>query len=159
MINEFACFKPTESTVVPLVELIAESAWTTERWDVLSGSLAKLPPDHDPDFDTGVGKILLMLRADDKEQSSMLLSRLRGNVVRQLSATNIKSLQSCHDIMLRLQILSEMEEVADHTRGAQRRPVSTLVKVLRQRADSLGTFPTQQQKLLSIQRAILNVTK
>lgn len=89
----------------------------------------------------------------------MLISRLRGNVVRQLSATNIKSLQSCHDIMLSLQILSEIEEVAGIVRNYRQRPMSSLVQVLRQRVDSLGAFPTQQQKLLSIQRALINVTK
>ena len=143
---------------MPLVELVAESAWTTERWDVLSNSLARLPSDHDPDFDTGVGKILLMLKEDDEEQSFQLLGRLRGNVVRQLSATNIRSLQSCHDVMHRLQILSEVEVVARAARRYQQHPQSGLIRVLQQRVDSLGAFPTQQQKLLSIQRAVINVT-
>ena len=159
LINEFTALKTAETSIIPMAELVIEAAWNTSRYAVLNTTVASIPLNNDTNFNIGIGRILMMLQQGNTQESHAILEKLRIDAVRHLSTSNIKSTQSCHDVMFKFQILSEVEELADSSITDSTSSKNSFRTALLQRVESLGAFPSEQQKLLSIQRAMIDVCK
>jgi len=86
-----------------------------------------------------------------------IVNSLRLNVVKSLTTNSVASLQSCHDSILRLHALTEVECIANSSsEGANSR--SLITDALNRRLDVLGGYITDKQYLLGLRRAMMELT-
>jgi serine/threonine-protein kinase ATR len=86
-----------------------------------------------------------------------IINDLRLTVAKSLTTNSVTSLQSCHDSILKLHALAEVESIAcsgndeGHSRSRTR-------GVLASRLDILGGYISDKQYLLGLRRAIMELT-
>ena len=90
-----------------------EACWMTSKWDKLDTQLSLTEDSQMIDFNIGIGSALLHLRNGDLVGLNNIMGKLRAETARGFSAANILSLQGCHDVLLKLQALSELEEIGE----------------------------------------------
>ena len=134
-----------------------EAAWTTGKWSKLTELLSKLPPDNRNDFDVGIGSALVALNQRDHQQFTEIVGRLRSNTIKSISIESASSLQTCHDAMRRLHVLTEMELISGIGTGRKYEKQDLMAR-LDQRLSILGTFVSDKQYLLGLRRAIMQLS-
>lgn len=120
------------------------------------------------DFNVGIGSALYCLRESrernektnpcleqDPKAFSRIINELRLNVAKSLTANSVISLQSCHDDMLRLHALADVEAIANAGTGDWQYP--NLKHALKRRLDVLGGYIADKQYLLGIRRAAMEL--
>ena len=113
----------------------------------------------------GIGSALYTLqeRKESNEESypgkseafMKIINELRLNVAKSLTTNSVTSLQSCHDDMLRLHALADVEAIANAGAGSPSYP--DLVSALRRRLDVLGGYIADKQYLLGLRRAAMEL--
>jgi serine/threonine-protein kinase ATR len=124
------------------------------RWDKLEGYLVLCAKQGAEEFNVGIGSALDALRQKQDESFTDKINELRLNVARSLTTNSVASLQACHDDMLRLHALSEVESIAKAQSG-QSRPA--LLAALDRRLDVLGGYLSDKQYLLGLRRATMEL--
>ena len=123
--------------------------------------LAVLPedsPQSNLDFNLGVGQALLALRRKNKEEFATTIAAIREGIGRGLSPATTASLQACHDYLLKLHVLYEVETIS----GLGESKLSSresILPVLDRRLDVLGAYTSDKQYLLGIRRAALQISR
>lgn len=144
-----------------LLPFAAEAAWVTGKWDRLQRTLATALDDSShwsQEFNVGVGKAFLALRNKDGADFSRTVAAIRESVVRGLSPATTASLQACHDHLLKLHVLYEIETIS----GLGSSKLDTregIIPVLERRLDVLGAYTSDKQYLLGIRRAALQLSR
>lgn len=133
-----------------------EAAWLTGKWDVLERLLKSKLGNTSQDFDVGVGKALLALRATDTQSFESAISTLRTNVMRNLSAATTASLASAHDYSLKLHALYEVAAIGGL--GNVQVDRSILFETLDRRLELLGALTDDKQYLLGLRRAAMQLS-
>ena len=110
------------------------------------------------DFNVGIGSALLALLDDQHHHFLEILDALRRGIAKSLSTANTISLQACHDAMLKLHVITEVEMisgvgVADDT------DLPMLVTILERRLDVVGAFLSDKQYILGLRRATMQLTR
>lgn len=134
-----------------------EAAWITGRWDKLQGYLELCAKEGNGDFNVGIGCALNALLQSRGEAFSEIINELRLNIARAITANSVTSLQSCHDDMLKLHALSEVDSIAN----ARTETVSSyagLLHALDRRLDVLGGYLSDKQYLLGLRRAAMELS-
>ncbi|KAF1815143.1 hypothetical protein P152DRAFT_391724 [Eremomyces bilateralis CBS 781.70] len=140
-----------------ILPLAAEAAWVTSNWEKLEHFLSTVPTDGHWDFNVGIGKSLLALGKSDAQGFQNTVTGLRENLSRRLTSSNTVSLQSCHDILLKLHCLYELQSISGSLSGSldDQRP---LLRRLDSRLEILGSYTSEKQYLLGIRRAAMQVS-
>lgn len=110
------------------------------------------------DFNIGIGLALDAYRRGEKQHFREVIDGLRLSVAKSLTANSAASLQSCHDEMLKLHALTEIESVAS-TGDSRENPYSRLgLQIsLDRRLDVLGGYLSDRQYLLGLRRASMQL--
>ena len=133
-----------------------EASWITGRWAKLHNYLQLCSEQETGGFNIGVGSALNAFRQGDKLTFRETINGLRLNVAKSLTGNTVTSLQSCHDSILKLHALVEVECIAnsDNERG---NPRSVVSDALDRRLDVLGGYITDKQYLLGLRRATMEL--
>lgn len=110
------------------------------------------------DFNAGIGSALNAYYHGDKAHFGYIVNALRLSVAKSMTANTVASLQSCHDTILKLHALTEIESIAAF-RGEQKpSALSDLHDALNRRLDVLGGHISDKQYLLGLRRAVMSLT-
>lgn len=110
------------------------------------------------DFNVGVGRALLALRSKQAEQFKQIIESLRAGVAKELSPTSTSSLHACHDDLIKLHVLYEIEAIS----GISAHPSadrSAILANLDRRLDILGAYTSDKHYLLGIRRAVMQLSR
>ncbi|KAL5332264.1 hypothetical protein BJX70DRAFT_393110 [Aspergillus crustosus] len=150
----------TSSPVPRYLSFAVEASWMTGKWDKMHDYLELCARKTTvADFNIGIGLALDAFRRGQKHQFADIVNRLRLNIAKSLTTNVVTSLQSCHDSMLKLHALAEIEAVTlagDVANGPSVR--SELRISLDRRLDVLGGYITDKQYLLGVRRAAMELT-
>ena len=158
LLNQVDSFETSQATVTMALPFAVEACWNTGKWDQLKAYLEKSSEHISSDFNVGVATALTALYEEQDNRFLEILQTLRSDTARSLSKSNTMSLQACHDIMLRLHALSEIELLS----GAnidQMPDRSSLMSSLTQRLDMIGAFLSDKQYLLGLRRAVMQLSR
>lgn len=130
----------------------------TGKWEKMHNYLELCPQQATADFNIGIGLALDAFRRGEPQQFTEIVDKLRLSVARSLTANSVTSLQSCHDSMLKLHALTEIESVAlaGSASGSQGSR-SCLRDALDRRLDVLGGYISDKQYLLGLRRAAMEL--
>lgn len=158
LLNQIEGFQQSKATTAISLPFAAEAAWITGKWTKLKKFINMRTGSIVGDFNIGIGSALLALLDGHNDDFLERLDALRRNVAKSLSATNTMSLQACHDAMLRLHVLTEVELISGVGSG-QEIDLQTLMMTLGLRLDILGAFLSDKQYLLGVRRATMQLTR
>jgi serine/threonine-protein kinase ATR len=156
ILTRFEVVKNNESAASRFLPFAVEASWITGRWDKLKGYLDLCAKQGARDFNAGMGSALDTLRQNDAEKFIEIINGLRLNVAKSLTANSVASLQSCHDDMLRLHALADVESIANHG-AVGSHPSPDLLGALDRRLDVLGGYLADKQYLLGLRRAAMEL--
>ncbi|KAJ5708031.1 hypothetical protein N7488_007832 [Penicillium malachiteum] len=165
ILTRFETLKENDSATSRFLPFAVEASWITGRWSKLQGYLELCAEQGTGDFNVGIGSALHSLRERHENNDSeaqqdpgafaKVIDELRLNVAKSLTANSVASLQSCHDDMLRLHALADVEAIANA--GAGNSSYSDLPAALKRRLDVLGGYIADKQYLLGIRRAAMEL--
>ncbi|KAI4170794.1 MAG: hypothetical protein LQ343_004683 [Gyalolechia ehrenbergii] len=158
LLNQIDSFNISSVSSSSPLPFACEASWVTGKWSKLEKYLAHAPASLNGNFNIGVGRALLALAKNEKENFVKILDDVRRRTAKRLSATNTVSLQACHDVLLKLHALTEIEAIGRGPKhGSLDRP--TMVASLNQRLDLLGAFSSGKQYLLGLRRAAMQLSR
>ncbi|EAU37733.1 hypothetical protein ATEG_02771 [Aspergillus terreus NIH2624] len=157
ILTRFEILRKTDS-VSKLLPFAVEASWITGNWEKLQDYLRLSPQRDTGDFNTGIGSALEAYRNGNKEQLGNILNGLRLTVAKSLTANAVNSLQSCHDSMLKLHALTEVEAIVGFRGDQTNAALSELHDALNRRLDVLGGHISDKQYLLGLRRATMELT-
>ncbi|KAJ5778568.1 hypothetical protein N7520_001814 [Penicillium odoratum] len=165
ILTRFEALKDKDAATSRFLPFAVEASWITGRWSKLKSYLELCAEQGTGDFNVGIGSALFALRglhesndASFEEKSKVFtttINNLRLNVARSLTANSVTSLQSCHDDMLRLHALADVEAIANARTKESLYP--DLPSALKRRLDVLGGYIAEKQYLLGIRRAAMEL--
>lgn len=165
LLNYVEGMKSAAPNVSRLLPYAAEASWATGRWDVLERYASMAPKESGEDFNIRVGQALLALHKGNGETSQFkpIISSIRENIACSLSEPMTASLAACHDNMLKLHVLTELEMIAgtncqatdDHTNIDR----TKIIESLDRRIEVIGAYLNDKQYLLGIRRAAMNLSR
>ncbi|KAL8699738.1 MAG: hypothetical protein Q9224_001285 [Gallowayella concinna] len=145
-------------TIFPIaLPFACEASWVTGKWDRLEEYLGHASEELNGNFNIGVSRALLALARNEKDVFAQVLNDVRRRTAKSLSATNTASLQACHDILLKLHALTEIETIGGTRKNGLLDKVSLAVS-LEQRLDLLGAFNSDKQFVLGLRRAAMQLS-
>lgn len=150
--------QPKTSAASKLLPFAVEASWVTGKWDKLEKYLSGSIGVYTGDFNVGIGQALLALYEKDIEKFSKIIRLLRESVAKGLTSPTTVSLQACHDSMLKLHVLTDIEYLGG---GATQRHVdrSSLFELLDRRLEVVGAFLSDKQYLLGLRRAAMQLSR
>jgi serine/threonine-protein kinase ATR len=138
----------------------AEAAWSTGKWEQLERILGASPVPETMafvDFNVGVGRALLALRRKDLSGFKAMITTLREVLAAELSPSATASIQACHDHLVKLHALYELEAVSGTT--PNRMPErEVILENLDRRLDIIGAYTSDKQYLLGVRRATMSLS-
>ncbi|KAL8800291.1 MAG: hypothetical protein Q9182_005285 [Xanthomendoza sp. 2 TL-2023] len=157
LLNQIDGLKRTPIQFPIALPFACEAAWVTGKWDRLAEYLRHASEELDGNFNIGVGRALLEFSRNQKDGFIRILDDVRRRTAKSLSATNTASLQACHEILLKLHALTEIEIIGG-TRKHGLHDKLSLATTLEQRLDRLGAFDSDKQFLLGLRRAVMELS-
>lgn len=109
------------------------------------------------DFNVEMGRILLALQ-NDETSFAPAVQALRKNIAGKLTASSTNSLKSCHDLLLQLHALYEVELLSGNSRSHST-DVDDIIETLDRRLDIVGAYTADKQWLLGLRRAVMQSSK
>lgn len=165
ILTRFETLKGKTTAISRFLPFAVEASWITGRWENLEDYLSLCAKQEAGDFNVGIGSALYALkqrkeskdlaRAEYSQAFTRIINDLRLNVARSLTTNSVTSLQSCHDDMLRLHALADVEAIADA--GAAKPSYVDLASALNRRLDVLGGYIADKQYLLGLRRAAMEL--
>ncbi|KAL9620044.1 MAG: hypothetical protein Q9160_005422 [Pyrenula sp. 1 TL-2023] len=152
LLNHFESLYPTSSLPKTLPYAI-EASWVTGRWDMLS-KYASQTPNNLEDFTQGIGNALVELHRGDHDSFNDSINELRKALAGGLTKATTASLQSCHDTLLRLHAVNELEEISN----VQADDKPALNAVLDRRLDVLGSYVADKHYILGLRKAAMELS-
>lgn len=139
-----------------LLPYAAEASWFTGKWDMLSKYLGMLPLDVAGDFNMAIGHLLGAIHRHDMETFTSTIAALRQSIAQRLSGPATDSIHTCHDSMLRLHVLTDLEMIAGPD---EQREHPEILESLNRRLEVIGAHPNDKQYLLGIRRAAMELVR
>ncbi|KAL8900267.1 MAG: hypothetical protein Q9207_005780 [Kuettlingeria erythrocarpa] len=158
LLNQIDGFKASLANSPLSIPFACEASWVTGKWNKLEDYLAQASETLKGNFSIGVGRALLALAKGEKDVFAQILDNVRRRTARSLSATNTSSLQACHDILLKLHALTELETIGGLPKRGRLDKTALLVSLDR-RLDLLGAFNSDKQYLLGLRRAAMQLSR
>ena len=157
LLSKFETFSESEEYPSKLFPFALEASISTGKWSKLEKYLKVCPKENATDFTVGIASALNALRNGDKSAFNEIVQKLRLNTTRSMTANSTMSLQTCHDMLLQLHALSDVEAIvnADIQTGMTK---TELVDTLDHRLDLLGVYISEKQYLLGLRRAAMELS-
>lgn len=141
-----------------LLSFAVEASWATGRWDILKKYTSMTPHGSGDDFNVNIGRALVALNNKDMNIFETSVQNLRKQISRSLSRSTTSSLGACHDNMLKLHVLTELEMIAiTESEGGVPRP--KVLESLDRRLEVIGAYLSDKQYLLGIRRAAMKLSR
>lgn len=158
ILTRFEVLKEDKPAATRFLPFAVEASWITSRWDKLQGYLELCEKSGTGEFNVGMGNALNTLRQSNTEAEAFtnIVNGLRLQVAKSLNANSVASLQSCHDDMLRLHALADVEAIANAETNSPG-SYQDLLKGLDRRLDVLGGYLADKQYLLGLRRATMEL--
>lgn len=134
-----------------LLPLAAEACWMTGTLRALEPRLQLDTKIVNPDFNVGVGRLLLHASNQKESSFELELHALRKSITDGLSLAGTDSLQACHNEMFKLHVLYELETLMSATADQ----VPQLLRTLDKRLNVVGSYVQDKQYLLGVRRAVM----
>ncbi|KAH8660790.1 protein kinase-like protein rad3 [Tricladium varicosporioides] len=145
-------------TAPALLPFVTEAAWSTGRWAALQEYTAKTPRESGEEFNIRVGRALLALHEENLELFQSVIKSTREQIACSLSIAATASLGSCHDTMLKLHALTELEMIAGTDRPENSDRPNVLAS-LNRRLEVIGAYLDDKQYLLGLRRAAMQLSR
>jgi serine/threonine-protein kinase ATR len=147
-------------TVSKLLPFATEASWATGRWAALEKYTSMAPKESGDDFNIRIGQALLALHKDAKNTDlfKSIVGSIREHIACSLSTPMTSSLGACHDTMLKLHVLTELEMIAGTDAEAPVERISILDS-LNRRLEVIGAYLNDKQYLLGIRRAAMKLSR
>lgn len=158
LLNYVEGIQTSPQTVSKILPFAAEASWATSRWPALQKYTAMSTTETPFDFNVELGRSLLALKQNDNDQFQRSLSMLRKQIARSLSSATTSSLSSCHESMLRLHVLTDMEMIAGTDNGPSIERAH-IIESLDRRLEVIGSYLNDKQYLLGIRRAAMQLSR
>ena len=158
LLNQVNGFERSQASTSMALPLIAEAAWVTGKWEYLNVHLDRYHDAAPGDFNVGIGRALLALKEDDGQRFLDALHILRQDTAKSLTKSNTMSLQTCHEAMLKLHAITEIELLGGQAPGSMP-DKPTMMSTLDQRLGIMGAFLSDKEYLLGIRRATMQLSK
>ena len=150
--------KTTPETASHLLPFATEASWATGRWRSLKKYTSMESKDVSEDFNVRVGNALLALHGKDPDLFQSTVKSIREQIACSLSTAATASLATCHDNMLKLHVLTELEMIAGiDNKGFVDRP--KVLESLNRRLEVIGAYLNDKQYLLGIRRAAMQLSR
>lgn len=158
ILTRFEVLKEDKPAATRFLPFAVEASWITSRWDKLQGYLELCEKSGTGEFNVGMGNALNTLHQNNTEAEAFtnIVNGLRLQVAKSLNANSVASLQSCHDDMLRLHALTDIESIANAETNSPG-SYQDLLKGLDRRLDVLGGYLADKQYLLGLRRATMEL--
>lgn len=137
----------SEPDVENWVKLGVEVSWLSSDWDKLQSWLTK--GNKDDYYETHIGNALMAVKGSDGNKLRECINKARQGVAKDISAINITSLAQCHDDLIKLHALTDLEDVVIRKRGQN--SLDTRLQVV-------GSDYTARRHLLALQRSAIMLT-
>jgi serine/threonine-protein kinase ATR len=148
---------PTVSRLLPYA---IEASWATNRWPALDKYISMAPDESRDDFNFNVGQALFALyqQKGETDRFTTIVRSIREKIACALSAPMTASLAACHDTMLKLHVLTELEMIAgtDEDKSVER---AEIIQSLNRRIVVIGAYLNDKQYVLGIRRAAMRLSK
>jgi serine/threonine-protein kinase ATR len=109
------------------------------------------------EFNVRIGAAFNALRQKGTSAFMEIVNELRLSVAKSFSANSVASLQSCHDDMLRLHALADMEAIVQAGPEDSNPSKDFLLRTLNRRLNVLGGYLADKQYLLGLRRAAMEL--
>ena len=110
------------------------------------------------DFNVGVGRALLALRHRKATEFQTIIATLRETLAKSLTASATASIQACHDQLVKLHALYEIESIS--SMNAQVIPNrEAILENMDRRLEIIGAYTSDKQYLLGIRRAAMTLSR
>jgi serine/threonine-protein kinase ATR len=110
------------------------------------------------DYNVRIGHALLALHGKDPNLFQSTICSIREQIARSLSTATTASLATCHDNMLKLHVLTELEMIAGTDNGGVV-DRSKVLESLNRRLEVIGAYLDDKQYLLGIRRAAMQLSR
>ncbi|KFY81056.1 hypothetical protein V499_00169 [Pseudogymnoascus sp. VKM F-103] len=157
LLNYVEGIEQSSSIVSKILPFATEASWSTSRWNMLEKYVAKAPVEIAGDFNVNIGRVLLAFRDRDFNVFDAAIKSLREHIAGSLSADTTSSLGSCHDSMLRLHVLTELDMIAHSSDDASQR--QQVLSSLDRRLEVVGAYLNDKQYLLGLRRAAMQLSR
>ncbi|PBP17844.1 phosphatidylinositol 3 [Diplocarpon rosae] len=157
LLNYVEGMHKTSQTICKLLPFATEASWTTGRWAALAKYTSLAPSGITEDFNVNLGRALLALQKRDINEFRSGVNSLRERIGRSLSSATTSSIGTCHDTMLKLHVLNELELIAGTDEDAGIEPANIL-ESLSGRLEVIGAFLNDKQYLLGVRRAAMQLS-
>lgn len=154
LLDKFETFRRSETFSLRFLPFAVEASLLTAKWAKLDEYLKLCLKENTGDFTIGIASALNALRNGDKFTFHETVKGLRLSRAKSMTSNSTLSLQSCHDELLQLHALSEIEAIV----GADEQTPSAKAKLmdaLDHRLDLLGVYISEKQYLLGLRRAAM----
>ncbi|KAF2712355.1 hypothetical protein K504DRAFT_372017 [Pleomassaria siparia CBS 279.74] len=161
ILNYVDGFNASNSFSPVTLPFAAEAAWSTGKWDQLErilDSSAENQVKPSLDFNVGVGRAMLALRHQHTDEFKAIIASLREGIAKSLSPTTTASLHACHDYLVKLHVLYEVEAISGVTVDTPPNRTALLAN-LDQRLEILGAYISDKQYLLGARRAAMQLSR
>ena len=158
LLHQFATSPKTQRSPEITLPYAAEAAWNTDQWATLENIVTQAKNSQINSFNVRVAAVLIALFHGNKPGFLDELDSLRRDEARTFSATNTLTLQACHETLLRLHVLAEIEMISGFGRLSQVEKAK-LINCLDQRLATVGAFLGHKQYILGLRRASLRLSK
>jgi serine/threonine-protein kinase ATR len=155
-VDGFHASNSLSSSTLPFA---AEAAWSAGKWEQLErilGSSSISDPNAFLDFNVGIGRALLALRRKDGNEFLKTIAALREALAAGLTPSTTASIQNCHDHLVKLHALYELETISGTTSRTPDRKV--ILENLERRLDVIGAYTSDKQYLLGVRRATMSLS-
>ncbi|KHJ35348.1 putative protein kinase rad3 [Erysiphe necator] len=146
----------TNETIPKLLPFAIESSWATGRWSTLEKYVSMTTHSIAEDFNVSIGRVLLALRRKEKDKFQLGIQKIRERLAQSLSFATTSSLRVCHDTMLKLHVLTELEIIAGT--DSKSPIIGNILRTLNDRIEVLGAYLNDKQYLLGIRRAAMHLS-
>ncbi|KAH7380651.1 protein kinase rad3 [Pyrenochaeta sp. MPI-SDFR-AT-0127] len=161
ILNYVDGFNAANSLTNSTLPFAAEAAWSAGKWEQLERLLDSTQNSGKPaflDFNVGVGQALLALRHNKGTDFMQIIASLRETLAKTLSPSTTSSIQACHDHLVKLHALYEMETVS----GINSQTIpdrEAMIESLDRRLDIVGAYTSDKQYLLGVRRAVMSLSR
>jgi serine/threonine-protein kinase ATR len=145
-------------TVSSLLPFATEASWATGRWIALEKYTSLIPRSPSEDFNISIGRSLLALHKKDTPLFISIIESLRKQIACSLSTSTTSSIGACHDTMLKLHVLTELEMIAGTVKDTSNER-GNILESLSRRLEVLGAYLNNKQYLLGIRRAAMQLSR
>ena len=157
LLNQVLSFGRSPAVLQRSLPFAVEACWSTSKWNVLAERLADAGHGRTGNFNVCIGKALLALQHQDEEDFKACINQARIDAMRAVSRGRVQSLDSCHDVLLRLHALTELEAIGGLSQPSQDHRI--FMASLDTRIEVLGAFESDKRYLLGMRRAAMELSR